>query len=159
MNQVYYTVTINGAEVESVENTEPKTMTNVRVFAGDKFKPAADASYRNLVWETFHIDHRLNVGTKVEKGKKIATINSLGPFFRISFDLIIHSYVNKISNVLQFEDLATGNHYIAVKYGFLYFMKYNFQSQLKPFRFKIKKWYNIIFELKSINRKVTCRID
>ena len=111
MNQVYYTVTINGAEVESVENTEPKTVTNVRVFAGDKFKPAADASYRNLVWETFPIDHRLNVGTKVERGKKIATIDSLGPFFRISFDLIIHSQVNEWSNVLLFEGLETDYDY------------------------------------------------
>ena len=111
MNQVYYTVTINGAEVESVENTEPKTVTNVRVFAGDKFKPAADASYRNLVWETFHIDHRLNVGTKVERNKQIGTINSLGPFFRISFDLIIHSQVNEWSNVLLFEGLETDYDY------------------------------------------------
>ena len=92
MNQVYYTVTINGAEVESVENTEPKTVTNVRVFAGDKFKPAADASYRNLVWETFHIDHRLNVGTKVERNTQIGTIDTLGPFFRVNFDLMIHSH-------------------------------------------------------------------
>ena len=156
MNQVYYTVTINGAEVESVENTEPKTVTNVRVFAGDKFKPAADASYRNLVWETFHIDHRLNVGTKVETGRQIATIDSLGPFFRISFDLIIHSHVNDLSSVLQFEGLETGNHNIFLKDNFLYFWKYDLKYSLKPFNIKIKKWYNIIFELKAINRKVTC---
>ena len=155
MNQVYYTVTINGAEVESVENTEPKTVTNVRVFAGDKFKPAADASYRNLVWETFHIDHRLNVGTKVEKGRQIATIESLGPLFRISFDLIIHSHFNGSSNVFWFEGLETGNHNIYLKDNFLYFWKYDFESSLKPFNIKLKKWYNIIFELKSINRKVT----
>ena len=89
MNQVYYTVTINGAEVESVENTEPKTVTNVRVFAGDKFKPAADASYRNLVWETFHIDHRLNVGTKVEKGKKIATIDNFVQIKKLLYDQLV----------------------------------------------------------------------
>ena len=84
-------------------------MTNVRVFAGDKFKPAADASYRNLVWETFQIDHRLNVGTKVERGKKIAAIDSLGPFFRVSFDLIIHKYPPKyVNSVMDFQNDIIG---------------------------------------------------
>ena len=123
INQVYYTVTINGAEVESVENTEPKTVTNVRVFAGDKFKPAADASYRNLVWETFHIEHRLNVGTKVETGRHIATIDSLGTFFRISLDLIIHSHVPGYSSVLALKEkdkLALGI-YVNQDIGLLFF--------------------------------------
>ena len=31
------------------------TFNNVRVFAGDNFSPAADASYRNLVWENIPI--------------------------------------------------------------------------------------------------------
>ena len=90
--QVYFTVTINGREVHSVENTNPKTFTNVRVFAGDKFKPAADASYRNLLWENFHVNHSFDIGTKIQRNKAIGTIDSWGPFFRVSFDLIIHSF-------------------------------------------------------------------
>ena len=86
-----------------MENTNPKTFTNVRVFAGDKFKPAADASYRNLSWENFHVDHSFNIGTKIQKNKEIGTIDSWGPFFRVSFDLIIHSYVNGYSSVLSFK--------------------------------------------------------
>ena len=76
--------------VHSIENTNPKTFTNVRVFAGDK-KPAADASYRNLSWENFPVDHSFDIGTKVQKDKEIGTIDSWGPFFRVSFHLIIHS--------------------------------------------------------------------
>ena len=32
-----------------------RTFYNLRVFAGDNFFPAADASYRNLVWENIPI--------------------------------------------------------------------------------------------------------
>ena len=62
------------------------------MFAGDKVKPAADASYRNLLWENFHVDHSFNIGAKIQENKQIGTIDSWGPFFRVSFDLIIHSF-------------------------------------------------------------------
>ena len=60
------------------------------MFAGDNSKPAADASYRNLSWENFHVDH--NFGTKVLKDKQIGFIDTWGPFFHFSFDLIIYSH-------------------------------------------------------------------
>ena len=34
-----------------MENTEPRVFEDVKVFAGDGY-PAADAIYKNLVWET-----------------------------------------------------------------------------------------------------------
>ena len=49
--QVYFIVTIDGNEFHKVENKDPKTFEDVKVFAGNNFMPAADASYRNLVWE------------------------------------------------------------------------------------------------------------
>ena len=61
------------------------------MFAGDKYKPAADASYRNLLWENFYVDHSFNFGTKTQN-KEIGTIDRWGPFYRVSFDLIIHSF-------------------------------------------------------------------
>ena len=97
------TITINGIDVHSIENTNPKTFTNIRVFAGDKSKPAADASYRNLKWENFNIDQSYNIRTKITKGKEIGTIDSWGPYFRISLDLIIHSHAyDGYSSVLAF---------------------------------------------------------
>ena len=33
----------------------PKTFNDVKVFAGDKFAPASDASYKNLVWENLPV--------------------------------------------------------------------------------------------------------
>ena len=72
------------------------------MFAGDK--PAADASYRNLFWENFHVYQSFNIGTKIRKNKEIGTIDSWGPFFRVSFDLIIHSHVDNFpSSVLAFK--------------------------------------------------------
>ena len=68
------------------------------MFAGDKFKPAADASYRN-----FHAGPSFNTGSNVQKNKKIGTIDSWGPLFRISLDLIIHSHVEGTSSVLGFK--------------------------------------------------------
>ena len=65
------------------------------MFAGDKSKPAADASYRNLFWENFHVDHSFDIGTKILENKEIGTIDSWGPFFHVSFDLMIHSFRKK----------------------------------------------------------------
>ena len=40
------------------------TFNDVKVFAGDKFYPASDASYKNLVWENLPVpDILFNVDT------------------------------------------------------------------------------------------------
>ena len=88
-----------------MENKEPRTFQDVRVFAGDNFYPAADANYRNLVWE--------NIGLSgvVKKNTEIGTIPSWGPQFRVSFEMMIKSFVGgKWANVLSFKgNGATSN--------------------------------------------------
>ena len=34
-----------------MENTKPKVFEDVKVFAGDNFFKASDATYKNLIWE------------------------------------------------------------------------------------------------------------
>ena len=49
--QLTYKVKINGDEIKNVENTNPQSFEDVRVFVGGKFNPASDATYKNLNWE------------------------------------------------------------------------------------------------------------
>ena len=44
-------MTIDGKEVHKIENKDPRTFPNVRVYAGDEFLPSADVAYRNLSWD------------------------------------------------------------------------------------------------------------
>ena len=141
--------------VHSIENTNPKTFTNVRVFAGDK-KPAADASYRNLLWENFPVDHSFDIGTKVQNKTKIGTIDSWGPFFRVSFDLMIHSLLEEgWTSLLAFRGLCCPQAYLDNKFGVIQFGNFvNNQYQKTSFRIELNHWYNIIIEQKSVNGKV-----
>jgi len=47
-----FKIWIDGVKVNDIKNSNPRTFSNVKVFAGDNFYPAADASYKNLVWES-----------------------------------------------------------------------------------------------------------
>ena len=49
--KVYYTVTIDGKQIHRVENKQPRTFTDVKIFAGQSWN-VADGNYRNLVYET-----------------------------------------------------------------------------------------------------------
>ena len=49
--QVIYSVLMDGEEIHSVENKNPWSFENVKVFAGDDFHDPIDGGYRNLVWE------------------------------------------------------------------------------------------------------------
>jgi len=49
--KLLYKVNINGEEIQNVENTNPQSFKDVKVFVGDNFYPATDASYNNLMWE------------------------------------------------------------------------------------------------------------
>ena len=130
-----------------MENTDPRIFTNVRVFAGDKFKKTADASYRN-----FDAGQNFNIGSNIQKNKKIGTIESWGPLFRVSLDLIIHSrHRNENydrSSVLDFFNAAPS----------IYLDKTGFVTTVdkKIFHFDIElnHWYNIVIEQKSLNGKV-----
>ena len=50
--QLIYKVKIDGDEISNVENTNPQSFEDVKVFVGGKFNPASDATYKNLVWES-----------------------------------------------------------------------------------------------------------
>ena len=44
-------MTIDGKQVHRVENKQPRTFTDVKIFAGSSTN-VADGNYRNLVYET-----------------------------------------------------------------------------------------------------------
>ena len=48
-------VTIDGIVIHSAVNNNHLSYTDVKVFAGDNFHDAADASYRNLVWKNLPV--------------------------------------------------------------------------------------------------------
>ena len=130
------------------------------MFAGDKSKPPADASYKNLLWESFHVNHNFNIRTKILRDKEIGTIESWGPFFRVSFDLIIHSLLeDEWSSVLAFLD-GTERTPIAIpvinlhRSGFLKFLNINFWPLTFDFNIKLNIWYNVMIEQKTFNGKV-----
>ena len=133
------------------------------MFAGEKSKPAADASYRNLLWANFYVESRFDIGTKVQREKEIGTINIWGPFLRVSFDLTIHSFSqDEVSNVVAF---ATSETYfretgkiihLPILYlhrsGFLRFRSFYFHWF--DFNIELNHWYNINIEQKTFNGKV-----
>ena len=75
----------------------------------------------------------------------------MGPFYRISFDLIIHSYVEDISSVLAF-----GNRWIAIDFNengeliFYFRIQNNYSFVLNV---KYSKWYNITIVAEPIDNK------
>ena len=133
------------------------------MFAGEKSKPAADASYRNLLWENFYVDSRFNIGTKIQRNKEIGTINIWGPFLRVSFDLIIRSLSqDEWSNVLAFatsetyfQETGKVIHFPSIflhRSGFLQFESFYFHWF--DFNIELNHWYNINIEQKTLNGKV-----
>ena len=94
----------------------------------------------------------------VKRVNKIGSINGTwGPFFRIIFDLIIHSYVKGKgkqgwSSVLAFDKKPSIDLNKNGKLRFFFLKrKYSFSSN-KAFR--QNKWYNISIEQKAFNEKV-----
>ena len=93
----------------------------------------------------------------MKRNKEIGVINgTLGPFFRISFNLIIHSYVKGKgkqgwSSVLAFDRKPSID---LKKNGELRFFfhqrKYSFVTNVD-----LNRWYNISIEQKENNRKVS----
>ena len=92
----------------------------------------------------------------VKRNKEIGAVNGTwGPFFRVSFDLIIHSFVKGKgkqgwSSVLAFNKKPSVD---LNKNGelriFFQQKKYNFISNVA-----LNKWYNISIEQKLIDKQV-----
>ena len=126
------------------------------MFAGDKSKPAADASYKNLFWENLLADQSFNVGTKIQRNKQIGFIDSLGPFFRVHLDLLVHNLHNFPQSVLAFYTSTTDTFdiYIIDSKFLLFSCFINNRYQSFVWEIEQNRWYNLIIEKKTVNRKV-----
>ena len=126
------------------------------MFAGDKSKPAADASYKNLIWENLLADQSFNVGTKIQRNKQIGFIDSLGPFFRVHLDLLVHNLHNFPQSVLAFYTSTTDTFdiYIIDSKFLLFSCFINNRYQSFVWEIEQNRWYNLIIEKKTVNRKV-----
>ena len=128
----------------------------MKIFAGDNSYPASNASYKNLVWENPAVppDFEMPVIPAV-----IGNIYTWGPFFRISFDLIVHSLHKEgkgkqgWTTILSFDKKPdiTLNKKGKLKI-FFEKRKYNFALNID-----LNKWYNISIEQKNKKEKVRNR--
>ena len=103
----------------------------------------------------------------VGENKLLGTIDSWGPLYRVSLDLIVHSHSNTTySSVLSFKGngastdndnygdripiIQVGNN------GYLYLISSvnGDNSYIVKTEIDLNNWYNIIIEQKLINRKV-----
>ena len=98
-----------------------------------------------------------NVLGDVKRNKEIGAINGvLGPFFRISFDLIIrsldqHGFYNILSFRRQtFSCILVGLH----STGYLQFRRNGKFHDFFDFVIEKNQWYNIVIEQKLLKRKV-----
>ena len=54
-----YTVSLDGQQIHTAENTDPRTFENVKVFTGDNFEQPTNAKYKNLVYENIPVGGRI----------------------------------------------------------------------------------------------------
>ena len=54
--QVFFLVKIDGQEINRLENFDPRSFEDVRVYAGDSFNDPANARYKNLQYENIEED-------------------------------------------------------------------------------------------------------
>merc|ERR1719305_2168022 len=165
-DKIYYSVSVDGKEIRRVENKDPRTFRDVKVFAGDNFHPAADATYRNLVWKNLG-----RLSGNVKRNTEIATIPSLGPTFRVSFDLKINSHVagnrHGWSNVISFKsnggtsnNRKIGDRIPAIFMNRKRFMHFtNAVNGNSNYRFNlpsinVNKWYSITIQQTRSNNKI-----
>ena len=120
------------------------------MFAGDNLKPPANSSYRNFSWQRFHIENSFDIGTKILENKEIGTIDTWGPFFRVSFDLIINSFhQDEWTSVLTFSGSAPVI-LLHKTLGLVYIVK----KKRFNFNIELNHWYSIIAEQKYVNKQV-----
>ena len=106
--------------------------------------------------------------TKIQKDNEIGTIASWGPFFRVSFDLIVHSHVqDDWSNVLSFKGNGGNSDLSQIGDTIPAILFSKDKSELRitntgdgnanfhfDFKIDLKHWYNILIEQKPKNKKV-----
>ena len=57
--KVMYTVSLDGQQIHTAENTDPRTFENVKVFTGDNFEQPTNAKYKNLVYENIPVGGKI----------------------------------------------------------------------------------------------------
>ena len=55
-SQVVLSASVDGKKVYEAQNDNPSSFSDVKIFAGDNFHDAVDASYSNLKWENLPAD-------------------------------------------------------------------------------------------------------
>ena len=121
----------------------------------------------------FSFQEDTRIGTKIMRDKEIGTIDSWGPFFRVSFDLIINSFhQDELSSLLAFRGNGAicdwckiGDRIPALflnnkgtgrgREGEIQ-LSNTVENSKDYFHFKIElnHWYNIVIEQNYINGKV-----
>ena len=119
------------------------------------------------MWETYYVNHSFDITAKILENKEIGTIGSWGPFFRISFDLIIHSLDKDVewTSLLAFrgnrascDNCKIGDRVPVM--GLLNNSYIQFSNTVENvhdyfyFDVQLNHWYRIIIEQKSVNGKV-----
>ena len=109
---------------------------------------------------------------EIEENKEIGTIDIWGPFFRVSFDLLIHSYENDGDHFSVLAFKGNGGTSDCCENGdripFITVVSSNQELQLSFansvnqngnyyffFNINLKTWYNIIIEQEYVNRMVS----
>ena len=95
----------------------------------------------------FSFQEDTRIGTKIMRDKEIGTIDSWGPFFRISFDLIIHSFHKdeKGTNLLVIKGLREFELLLILQSTARRIVFLNMWSRpYRPFCFNVESnhWYN-----------------
>ena len=159
--KVYFTVAIDGKEVHSVENANPETYTDVKVMPGSYPRP--EASYRDLVWENLPAPRDFE--TKIRRNQKIGKIHSWGPFFRVSFDVnfVSLSQDSQRLSVLAFLSARETGEIVPVP-GIFHakgsllvdnnVLGGRIENMATYDNIERNRWYNLIIEHRSDNRKV-----
>ena len=144
-----------------MENANPKMYTDVKVMPGSSPRP--DASYRDLVWENLPVPRDFE--TKIRRDQKIGKIHSWGPFFRVSFDVnfVSLSQDSQRLSVLAFLSARETGEIVPVP-GIFHakgsllvnnnVLGGRIENMVTYDNIEQNRWYNLIIEQRSDNRKV-----
>ena len=146
-----------------MENKNPRKFQDVKVFAGDNFYPAADASYRHLVWDT-------GFSGTFQKDKLLATLPEWGPTFFVSLDVKLNSLGVKDGWLVQFIESSkdsgagccdVGTRVPAIKLDNTEGQQFEFAMGLggkdfnkTTYQVKKDKWYRIVITQTTVDKKV-----
>ena len=150
-----------------MENKNPRTFEDVRVFAGDNFYPATDAIYRHLVWETGY-------SGSFRKDNLVTTLPEWGPIFYLSLHAKLNSIRAKDGWLIQFIEASkdegsgcceVGTRVPALKLDKKEGQLFEFAMGIEgesfsntKYQVKKDKWYRIVVTQRPVDKKVLNQI-